>query len=62
VREARYALELQRLAVLRALKKPGLRRMRAALAAQMTLLWAERGPRAQLDDSLSAFLAQELPE
>lgn len=62
VREALYALELQRLAVLRALKKPGLRRMRAALAAQMTLLWAERGPRAQLDDSLSAFLAQELPE
>jgi hypothetical protein len=62
VREARYALELQRLAVLRALKKPRLRRMRAALAAQMTLLWAERGPRAQLDDSLSAFLAQELPE
>ena len=62
VREARYALELQRLAVLRALQTPGLRRRRAALAAQMSLLWAERGPRAQLDDSLSAFLSQELPE
>lgn len=62
VREARYALELQRLAVLRALRRPGLRRMRAALAAQLTLLWAERGPRAQLADSLSSFLAPELPE
>lgn len=62
VREARYALELQRLAVLRALQTPGLRRKRAALAAQMSLLWAERGPRAQLDDSLSAFLSQELSE
>jgi hypothetical protein len=62
VRETRYALELQRLAVLRALKTPGLQRHRARLAAQMAQLWTARGPRAQLDASLEAFLSVELPE
>ena len=59
--EARYALNLQLLAVRRALKQPNLRRERARVAAQMEQLWLARGPRAQLDESLSAFLAQELP-
>jgi hypothetical protein len=62
VRETRYALELQRLAVLRALKTPGLQRHRARLAAQMEQLWYARGPRAQLDASLEAFLSVELPQ
>lgn len=60
-REARFALDLQTLAVLRALETPGLRRLRARLAAQLEQLWLERGPRAQLGDSLKAFMAQELP-
>lgn len=62
VREARYALELQRLAVLRALKTPGLQRHRARLAAQMEQLWYARGPRGLLDASLEAFLSVELPQ
>lgn len=62
LREARFALEMQRLAVLRAQRTPHLHRIRARLAAQLEQLWLERGPRAQLDDSLSAFLSQELPE
>ncbi len=60
-REARLALGMQRLAVARALGHPGLTRFRARLAAQLELLWLERGPRAYLDDSLAAFLAPELP-
>jgi hypothetical protein len=59
--EARYALNLQTLAVRRALKHPNLRRERARVAAQLEQLWLARGPRAQLAESLSAFLAQELP-
>lgn len=60
-REARLALGLQRLAVERALGTPGLRRLRARLAAQLELLWLERGPRAYLDASLADFLAPDLP-
>lgn len=60
-REARFALGLQRLAIERALGTPGLHRLRARLAAQLELLWLERGPRAYLDASLSAFLAPALP-
>ena len=59
-REARFALGMQRLAVERALGTSGLTRARARLAAQMELLWLERGPRAYLDDSLAAFLAPSL--
>ena len=60
--EVRYALGLQGLAVKRALGVRGLRRERARLAAQMEQLWLARGPRAQLDASLAAFLEQDLPE
>ena len=60
--EVRYALGLQALAVKRALGMRGLRRERARLAAQMEQLWLARGPRAQLDASLAAFLEQDLPE
>ena len=60
--EVRYALGLQALAVKRALGVRGLRRERARLAAQMEQLWLARGPRAQLDASLAAFLEQDLPE
>ena len=59
-REARFALGMQRLAIERALGTSGLTRARARLAAQMELLWLERGPRAYLDDSLAAFLAPSL--
>ena len=60
--EVRYALGLQALAVKRALGVRGLRRERARLAAQMEQLWLARGPRAQLEASLAAFLEQDLPE
>ena len=60
-REARQALGLQRLAILRALGRPGLSAMRRALAEEMEALWLLRGPRAQLDRSLSAFLEPNLP-
>ena len=60
--EVRYALGLQGLAVKRALGVRGLRRERARLVAQMEQLWLARGPRAQLDASLAAFLEQDLPE
>lgn len=60
-REARYALALQQLAMRRALGETGLRRFRARVAAQMELLWHERGPTAGLADSLRSFLAPRLP-
>lgn len=60
-REARFALGLQRLAVERALGAPGLSRPRARLAAQLELLWLERGSRAYLDASLADFLSPDLP-
>jgi hypothetical protein len=60
-RETRYALELQRLAVLRALKTPGLQSHRARVAEMMKHLWCERGPRALLDASLQDFLSVEMP-
>ena len=60
--EVEHALGLQALAVKRALGVRGLRRERARLAAQMEQLWLARGPRAQLDASLAAFLEQDLPE
>lgn len=59
--EVEHALALQTLAVKRALGMRGLQRERARLAAQMEQLWLARGPRAQLDASLEAFLAPELP-
>lgn len=59
-REARHALGLQRLALARALGRPGLAPERARLAAEMETLWLARGPRAQLDASLSAFLSPTL--
>lgn len=59
-REARFALQLQRLATQRALGHQNLHRARAKLAAQLQLLWLERGPVAQLEASLADFLAPEL--
>ncbi len=60
-REARYAFELQQLAVKRALGRTGLQRKRAQIAARMELLWRERGPVADLALSLAAFNAPQLP-
>lgn len=59
-REARFALQLQRLAIQRALGHPNLHRTRAKVAAQMQLLWLERGPVAQLEAALADFLAPDL--
>ena len=59
-REARHALGLQRLAVRRALGEAGLADERARLAREMEALWLARGPRAQLDASLRAFLEPDL--
>lgn len=60
-REARFALELQRLAIARALGMKPLVRRRAGLAATLQLLWLARGPVARLKASLTDFLAPELP-
>ncbi len=59
--EARFALELQQLAVARAQGRPNLHPTRAALAERLEHLWLARGPRAQLDASLRDFLAPDLP-
>ena len=61
-REIRFAAMMQILAVWRALGRSGLRRVRASLAAQLELLWLERGPRANLDRSLADFLAPKFSE
>ncbi len=60
-RETRYALALQRLAVRRALGVKGLEHERERLAETMRALWLERGPTAQLEASISAFMAPDLP-
>lgn len=60
-REARYALALQHLAVRRALGEAGLKRVRARVAAQMEILWHERGPTSGLQDSLRRFMAPQMP-
>ena len=58
--EARHALELQQLAVRRALGESGLAAERMRLAREMEALWLARGPRAQLDASLHDFLEPDL--
>ncbi len=60
-REARFALEMQRLAVYRVQRKQGLMQFRDSLSETFRQLWLDRGPTARLEDSLAAFKQPELP-
>ncbi len=59
--EARLALNLQRLALERALGTKGLAPLREQCCEQLQRTWFARGPRAQWDASRADFLAPNLP-